>query len=158
MTEQQSPRAGDGNLPDLPEPAGIGYYREVVSAAGTKYVYRQAPSFTAEQMHAYALAAAPAVSAPAWQPIETAPTGRRALLWAPGWTAPVVDDWGKYSAYNHPKFTHWMPLPALPVFVPDPTAPIMTLPAAQLGGSSISFSGLKAISFGSGSGVGLSRV
>jgi hypothetical protein len=40
-----------------------------------------------------------------------------------------------------------VPLPALPVFVPDPTAPIMTLPAAQLGGSSISFSGLKSVSF-----------
>lgn len=39
------------------------------------------------------------------------------------------------------------PLPALPIFVPDPNAPIMTQPAAQLGGSSISFSGLKSVSF-----------
>lgn len=48
------------SLPPLPEPEGIGYYREVVSAAGTKHVYRQEPSFTAEQMRAYALAALPA--------------------------------------------------------------------------------------------------
>lgn len=36
------------------------------------------------------------------------------------------------------------PLPIIPVA--DPNAPVMTLPAAQLGGSSISFSGLKAVS------------
>lgn len=44
-------------LPPLPAPEGIGYYREVVSAAGTKHVYRQAPSFTADQMRDYARAA-----------------------------------------------------------------------------------------------------
>lgn len=39
-------------------------------------------------------------------------------------------------------------IPAIPVVDPvaDPNAPVMTLPAAQLGGSSISFSGLKAVS------------
>jgi len=51
------PAPEGAQLPPLPEPEGIGYYREVTSAAGTKHVYRQAPSFTADQMHAYARAA-----------------------------------------------------------------------------------------------------
>ncbi len=38
-------------------------------------------------------------------------------------------------------------IPAVPlVTTPDPGAPIMTLPAAQLGGSSLSFTGLQALS------------
>ena len=50
-----------------------------------------------------------------WQPIETAPKGQSVLLWATrrGGRC-VIDDWGDYDMHNHPRITHWMPLPAAP--------------------------------------------
>ena len=50
-----------------------------------------------------------------WQPIETAPKGQSVLLWVTrGGDRCVIDDWGDYDRHNHPRITHWMPLPAAP--------------------------------------------
>lgn len=51
-----------------------------------------------------------------WQPIETAPKGQLVLLWATRGSARcVIDDWGDFDRYNHPRITHWMPLPPAPI-------------------------------------------
>jgi len=51
-----------------------------------------------------------------WQPIETAPKGHAVLLWLTrGGARCVIDDWGDYDRYNHPRITHWMPLPPAPI-------------------------------------------
>ncbi len=92
------------------------------------------------------LAAAPAVSAPAWQPIETAPKdGSTVLLWESGSSAPFVGAWrdgrrpGWHCDTEHYNtdgnacvisnlwqegVTHWMPLPAAPGFQGPVTAPV----------------------------------
>lgn len=50
-----------------------------------------------------------------WQPIETAPKWQSVLLWVTrGGGRCVIDDWGDYDRHNHPRITHWMPLPAAP--------------------------------------------
>jgi hypothetical protein len=88
------PRAGDGNLPPLPEAFGFAWHEGSMTAQGYQaHVgfsldqppedYGAGPVFTVRQMRSYAraaLAAAPAVSAPTWQPIETAPRDRTEVL------------------------------------------------------------------------------
>jgi len=50
-----------------------------------------------------------------WQPIETAPKWQSVLLWATRTGGRcVIDYWGDYDRHNHPRITHWMPLPAAP--------------------------------------------
>ncbi len=61
-----------------------------------------------------------------WQPIETALRESEALLLRAG-SVIEVRCWGDYCKHNHPRFTHWMPLPAPPSQVlspqPEPEAP-----------------------------------
>lgn len=54
-----------------------------------------------------------------WQRIETAPKDRDVLLWATRTPHAFIDQWGRYDRHNHPRITHWMPLPP----APDAAAP-----------------------------------
>lgn len=48
-----------------------------------------------------------------WQPIDTAPKDRDAILVSiNGWM--LIGCWADYWKFNAPKFTHWMPLPEPP--------------------------------------------
>ena len=61
------------------------------------------------------IAAPPTAQAEGWRPIETAPKGERVLLWSEITRGePFIGDWAEYARYNHPQFTHWMPLPPPP--------------------------------------------
>lgn len=130
MTQDQSPRAGDGNEP---EPAAW-----LVTWKGEKHTYvhahasevpavDQARSMGGKCEPLYR--AAPA-AAPAWQPIETAPrdgtrflglndgwheffhwqdgANERTKGWPTGWRTAIT----VYREGTGP--THWMPLPAAP--------------------------------------------
>ena len=57
MNENESQAvASNDQLGLLPGPAGIGYYVVLDSKIGKKYVYREADTYTADQMRAYAQA------------------------------------------------------------------------------------------------------
>ena len=64
-----------------------------------------------------------------WQPIETAPKGRRILLWGKYWSdsqgymdIPLIGIWNNFNERWEAAWmgwfgirpTHWMPLPELP--------------------------------------------
>ena len=51
-----------------------------------------------------------------WQPIETAPRGKKVQLAVAGEGEITIGDWADYCVYNSPGFTHWAP------FVPPPPA------------------------------------
>lgn len=50
-----------------------------------------------------------------WMDIASAPKGKEILVYSPlcGGTM-SVEDWGLFSKYNNPIWTHWMPLPSPP--------------------------------------------
>jgi hypothetical protein len=48
-----------------------------------------------------------------WQPIDTAPKGRKVLV-LKGNGKFAIADWGRYCEYNGGNFTHWIPLPDPP--------------------------------------------
>jgi hypothetical protein len=50
-----------------------------------------------------------------WQDISTAPIGTYALLFSERDRDISIRDFGQFAKYNSPKFTHWMPLPQLPI-------------------------------------------
>ena len=58
---------------------------------------------------------------PDWRPIETAPRGEVVLLWS-GRQRVDLDDFGQFAKHNHPRYTHWMPLPAGPAAAPEAPA------------------------------------
>lgn len=119
--ETQSPRAGDGNLPP---PAGMKWRRKNTDSVGAYFEdprkfginmdhpeYEWTPLYTAEQMRAYALAAAPAVPAPQtveggkwdgaeeWMPLawelcanESGEDSCETLIWEGG---PIPQPWGE---------------------------------------------------------------
>lgn len=70
-----------------------------------------APGGPIEEIRAYISALEK--DAARWQPIETAPTTQRVLMFSKD--GMFIGCWGQFSKYNHPGFTHWMPLPAPPV-------------------------------------------
>lgn len=61
------------------------------------------------------------LGAPAWQPIETAPRDEIVLLLPSKHSRrPSVGRWRDFDVFNHPKFTHWMRIPAVPEFQAPP--------------------------------------
>lgn len=124
--ETQSARAGDGI------PAGWKFDRagdviKAIAPDGTYWCVVRDDTAREDKIGAFfwtlcdALAAAPAVSAPAWQPIETAPLEIDVLVWSRRFGGPIVS-----SAFSAGNFTdnecrpldatHWIPLPVAPEF------------------------------------------
>lgn len=65
----------------------------------------------ADELEAALHAEAPA-PAPTWQPVSTAPKGRKVMLVRQDGVM-QLDDWGLYCVYNGPRFVLWCDPPAL---------------------------------------------